>query len=125
VLAAAEGVAPAPAACPCGGTGACAARHSWLGFLSPEMSDGGWWSSPGRRLALAALVPTALTGLLWYLSLRTWSAYESQQPLTGDPGTGPEEGDTGTALGRPGFWYGRRLGARLRAAHTAAGLLTV
>ncbi len=29
------------------------------------------------------------------------------------------------ALGRSGFWYGRRLVARLRAAHTAAGLLTV
>src|SRR5690606_35527042 len=125
LVAAACEVALDLAAGQCAGTGACAARHSWLGFLSPEMSDGGWWSSPGRRLALAALVPTALTGLLWYLSLRTWSAYESQQPLTADPGAGPGEGDTGTALGRPGFWYGRRLGARLRAAHTAAGLLTV
>ncbi len=93
----------------CAGTPACAGRHSWLGFLSP---DGGWWGAPGRRLALAALVPAALTGLLWFLSLRTWSAYESQQPLGG-----PEE-DTGpTALSRPGFWYGRRLGARLRASH--------
>ncbi|WP_432058570.1 hypothetical protein [Streptomyces sp. bgisy022] len=131
LVAAACEVALDLAAWQCAGTGACAARHSWLGFLSPEISDGGWWSQPGRRLALAALVPTALTGLLWYLSLRTWSAYESQQPLSPrqDPGTpaGPagEEGDGGTALGRPGFWYGRRLGARLRAAHTAAALLTV
>ncbi|MBM4832309.1 hypothetical protein HXP48_29820 [Actinospica acidiphila] len=103
----------------CAGTPACAGRHSWLGFLSP---GDGWWSAPGRRLALAALVPAALTGLLWFLSLRTWSAYESQQPLGG-----PEaEEDTGpAALSRPGFWYGRRLGARLRAAHTAAALLTV
>ncbi len=75
-----------------------------------------------RPLALAALVPAALTGLLWFLSLRTWSAYESQQPLGGIEA----EEDTGpTALSRPGFWYGRRLGARLRAAHTAAALLTV
>nr|WP_286159903.1 hypothetical protein [Actinospica acidiphila] len=103
----------------CAGTPACAGRHSWLGFLSP---GDGWWSAPGRRLALAALAPAALTGLLWFLSLRTWSAYESQQPLGG-----PEvEEDTGpAALSRPGFWYGRRLGARLRAAHTAAALLTV
>ncbi|MFF5342358.1 hypothetical protein ACFY4H_16845 [Streptomyces althioticus] len=103
----------------CAGTPACAGRHSWLGFLSP---GDGWWGAPGRRLALAALVPAALTGLLWFLSLRTWSAYESQQPLGG-----PEaEEDTGPAtLSRPGFWYGRRLGARLRAAHTAAALLTV
>ncbi|WP_112467563.1 hypothetical protein [Streptomyces triticisoli] len=105
----------------CAGTHACAARHSWLGFLSP--SAGGWWSAPGRRLALAALVPAALTGLLWYLAHRTWNAYESQQPMSRDPE--PEE-DTGSgSLGRPGFWYGRRLVARLRAAHTAAGLLTV
>jgi hypothetical protein len=115
----------------CAGTPACAARHSWLGFLSPTGSDGGWWSAPGRRLALAALVPTALTGLLWYLSHRTWSAYESQPPPPqdedGDERTDDDAG-TGTyraALGRPGFWYGRRLVARLRAAHTAAGFLTV
>ncbi|MEU6105197.1 hypothetical protein [Streptomyces flaveolus] len=107
----------------CAGTRACAERHSWLGFLSPAGPDGGWWSPPGRRLALAAAVPAALTGLLWYLSLRTWRAYESQQPMdrTADP-----EGDPGhTALNRPGFWYGRRLVARLRATHTAMGLLTV
>ncbi|MFJ4273448.1 hypothetical protein ACIP29_23155 [Streptomyces coelicoflavus] len=107
----------------CAGTRACAERHSWLGFLSPVMSDGGWWSTPGRRLALAAAVPAALTGLLWYLSLRTWRAYESQQPM--DRETDAEEDPRHGALGRPGFWYGRRLVARLRAAHTAAGLLTV
>ncbi|WCN07256.1 hypothetical protein M6G08_29345 [Streptomyces sp. M92] len=143
----------------CAGTRACAERHSWLGFLSPVMSDGGWWSTPGRRLALAAAVPAVLTGLLWYLSLRTWRAYESQQPMDREsgpesgpepgpesgpepgpesgpepgPGSGPESGPESapgedparTALGRPGFWYGRRLVARLRAAHTAAALLTV
>ena len=111
------------AAWQCAGTSACAERHSWIGFLSPTVSDGGWWSLPGRRLALAALLPTALVGLLWYLSLRTWNAYESQLPLTPAPRTA--EDDAPTALARPGFWYGRRLGARLRAAHTAAGLLTV
>ncbi|WP_375165453.1 hypothetical protein [Streptomyces sp.] len=123
LVAAACEVALDLAAWQCAGTRTCAERHSWLGFLSPEVSDGGWWSLPGRRLALAALVPTALTGLLWYLSLRTWNAYESQQPMTRDPES--EEAGDRTALGRPGFWYGRRLVARLRAAHTAAGLLTV
>ncbi|WP_367325138.1 hypothetical protein [Streptomyces sp. HUAS ZL42] len=107
----------------CAGTRTCAERHSWLGFLSPAVSEGGWWSRPGRRLGLAALVPTALTGLLWYLSHRTWRAYESQEPLDRTPE--PDEETDRTALGRPGFWYGRRLVARLRAAHTAAGLLTV
>ncbi|MDG9718382.1 hypothetical protein [Streptomyces sp. DH24] len=110
----------------CAGTSACAGRHSWLGFLSPEASDGGWWSLPGRRLALAALVPAALTGLLWYLSRRTWSEYESQQPMTRAAESEEDIADSApTALGRPGFWYGRRLVARLRAAHTAAALLTV
>nr|WP_262505186.1 hypothetical protein [Streptomyces sp. TRM68367] len=123
LVAAACEVALDLAAWQCAGTRACAEQHSWLGFLSPVVSDGGWWSAPGRRLALAALVPLALTGLLWYLSLRTWSAYESQQPLAREL---EPDGDTGhTALGRPGFWYGRRLVARLRAAHTGAGLLTV
>ncbi|MEZ7005091.1 hypothetical protein [Streptomyces sp. AD55] len=122
LVAAACEVAVDLAAWQCAGTPACAERHSWLGFLSPAVSDGGWWSPPGRRLALAALVPAALTGLLWYLSLRTWRAYESQRPMDREP-----DEDTGdaTALGRPGFWYGRRLVARLRAAHTAAGLFTV
>jgi hypothetical protein len=123
LVAAACEVALDLAAWQCAGTRACAERHSWLGFLSPDLSHHGWWSRPGRRLAVAALVPAALTGLLWYLSHRTWSAYESQRPISRGPE--PEE-DTGrTALGRPGFWYGRRLVARLRAAHTAAGLLTV
>ncbi|MEU5162755.1 hypothetical protein AB0G74_24535 [Streptomyces sp. NPDC020875] len=146
----------------CAGTERCAEGRSWLGFLAAD--QGGWWSQPGRRLALAALIPAALVGLLWYLSHRTWTAYESQRPPTGadvaDGGTGPvedpgpesepdveeeqpeeydtpgdgrEPGEPGTpprpplrpALGRPGFWYGRRHVARLRAAHTAAGFLTV
>ncbi|MEU2560915.1 hypothetical protein ABZ626_16485 [Streptomyces longispororuber] len=107
----------------CAGTRACVADHSWLGFLAPEAAGGGgWWSQPGRRLALAAVLPVALTALLWYLSHRTWSAYESQQPLPQRPD--PEEVGR-NALNQPGFWYGRRLVARLRAAHTAAGLLTV
>ncbi|MFJ9037384.1 hypothetical protein ACIRF8_12455 [Streptomyces sp. NPDC102406] len=108
----------------CAGTAACGERRAWLGFLSVDAhGTGGWWSQPGRRLALAALAPTALTALLWYLSHRTWSAYESQLPPGHEPE--PDDGETSTALGKPGFWYGRRLVARLRAAHTAAGLLTV
>lgn len=105
----------------CAGVTACARRHSWLGFLSPAASGDGWWSPPGRRLALAAAAPAALTALLWYLSHRTWSAYESHRPMDHEPE--PQSDDN--ALARPGFWYGRRLVARLRAAHTAAGLLTV
>ncbi|MET9963593.1 hypothetical protein ABZ128_31730 [Streptomyces sp. NPDC006326] len=136
----------------CAGSAQCTGRRSWLGFLAP----GGWWGQPGRRLALGALVPAALTWLLWFLSNRTWSAYESQSPpaetpaetaaettaeaaadsaggeapleaAAGGPAPAPTPAAPGVPppLGRPGFWYGRRLVARLRAAHTAAGLLTV
>lgn len=124
----------------CAGTPECSVQRSWLGFLSARQD--GWFAQPGRRLAVAALVPTALVGLLWYLSNRTWSAYESQRPLTWEePADTETDVDAGAdedteaatrtgeplvrpALGRPGFWYGRRLVARLRAAHTAAGFLT-
>ncbi|WUX72158.1 hypothetical protein OG627_31660 [Streptomyces sp. NBC_01429] len=138
----------------CAGSAECVAHRSWLGFLSADRH--GWWSQPGRRLALAATVPTALVGLLWFLSNRTWSAYEAQRPpgdarpsvrirptapesAAPDP-TAPDPASAASAsaaperpaseavrpaLGRPGFWYGRRLVARLRAAHTAAGFLTV
>ncbi|MCX4911003.1 hypothetical protein [Streptomyces sp. NBC_00878] len=123
LVAAACEVALDLAAWQCAGTSGCAREHSWLGFLSPAGPDAGWWSQPGRRLALASLVPAALTGLLWYLSHRTWSAYESQQPI--EYGPEPDEVSSRAGLGRPGFWYGRRLVARLRAAHTAAGLLTI
>ncbi|WP_016905884.1 hypothetical protein [Streptomyces xiaopingdaonensis] len=106
----------------CAGSAECVAERSWLGFTGG--GSGGWWSQPGRRLALAALVPAAVTVLLWWLSHRTWSAYESQPPLpTGEFGEG-EPGDR-PALRLPGFWYGRRHVARLRAAHTAAGFLTI
>ncbi|WRQ78195.1 hypothetical protein I3F59_001665 [Streptomyces sp. MUM 178J] len=140
----------------CAGSAGCSTDRSWLGFLSG--ARGGWWAQPGRRLAVAAVVPAALVALLWFLSNRTWSAYESQRPPAGemdappavadadadadvdadadadvdsgdgDPGEcGPAGGGPAVrpALGRPGFWYGRRLVARLRAAHTAAGLLTI
>ena len=108
----------------CAGSSHCAGAHSWLSFLGPRPGGtGGWWSLPGRRLALAAAVPLALVALLWWLSHRTWSAYESQPPPEGPQRD--TKGAPAAALSQPGFWYGRRPVARLRAAHTAAGLLTV
>ncbi|MET7641283.1 hypothetical protein [Streptomyces sp. NPDC005438] len=110
----------------CAGTVACVDDHSWLAFLAPDArGGGGWWSQPGRRLALGALVPLALTGLLWWLSHRTWSAYESQPPLRAAVAEDDPQGADRPALCLPGFWYGKRLVARLRAAHVAAALLTV
>lgn len=62
----------------CAGSGGCA---DTLPFPRAD----GPWGQPGRRLALGALLPAALTGLLWYLSNRTWSAYESQPPPPAPP----------------------------------------
>lgn len=101
----------------CAAAPACADQYSWSGFLT----GGGWWSRPGRVLALAAVPPVALTVLLWWLSHRTWSSYESAYPPVRDRADGAERAQ----LTLPGFWYGRGLVSRLRAAHTAAGLLTV
>ncbi|MFF5550782.1 hypothetical protein [Streptomyces olivaceoviridis] len=89
----------------CAGVQACVRRHSWLDFLSP--AAGGWWSAPGRRLALAAILPVTLTGLLWYLSHRTWRAYESHRPLSSTPVAtddeqGPVSGGPAPASGGPG-----------------------
>lgn len=108
----------------CAGTTVCAAGKSWMGFLSPDNS--GWWSAPGRRLALASMVPLLVIGFLWSLSRRTWSAYESASPPPRLPGTSRDTPVAErTALSLDGFWYGRRLVARLRAAHTTAGVLTI
>ncbi len=108
----------------CAGSLSCSADRSWLGFLS-TVHDG-WWSLPGRRLVVASAFPLLLVGLLWWLSHRTWSAYESASPPPRRPGTSrdtpPSERPT---LCLDGFWYGRRVVARLRSAHAAAGLLTI
>jgi hypothetical protein len=110
----------------CAGSAACASHHSWLGFMAQSRAGhGGWWGQPGRRLALAATMPTALTVLLWWLSHRTWTAYESQRPLERPLSGYDTQAARRPALCLPGFWYGKRLVSRLRAAHTGAGFLTV
>ncbi|WP_063764584.1 hypothetical protein [Streptomyces sp. NRRL F-5053] len=106
----------------CAGTSGCTAEHTWLAFMGGQ---DGWWSLPGRRLALAAVLPVAGTLLLWWLSHRTWNAYESQPPLQRGIAEEDPAADGRPPLSLPGFWYGKRLVARLRAAHTAAGFLTV
>ncbi|MFE6775025.1 hypothetical protein [Streptomyces sp. NPDC057702] len=107
----------------CAGSAACADGRSWLAFATP--SGGGWWSQPGRRIALASVAPLAVIALLWLLSTRTWSAYESAPPVEHPLNEDDPSVAHRPALHLPGFWYGRRLVARLRAVHTAAGFLTV
>jgi hypothetical protein len=89
----------------------CGRSRSYLRVLTE-----GFFSPPGRRLAVTALVPIAVIALLWYLARRTWIHYERYRPdVTG----------TGEALADPGFWYGRHLVGRLRAIHVSAALATL
>ncbi|TDC68713.1 hypothetical protein [Streptomyces hainanensis] len=101
----------------CAGSAACAAESGWIDSLTGS----GWWAQPGRRLALGAALPLALILLLWWLSHRTWSAYESASP----PVRPRPDDDEPALLSRAGFWYGRGIVARLRSGHTAVGLLTI
>ena len=88
----------------------CDDRRSYLRFLSS-----GFFSEPGRRVAVGALVPLLTVGVLWYLGRRTWQRYESVPAGVG----------VGCALDDPGFWYGRHLVGRLRTLHVVVALSTV
>ncbi|MFJ9125843.1 hypothetical protein ACIRJS_17285 [Streptomyces sp. NPDC102340] len=115
----------------CAGNLACADRQRlWMEGFSVSPDGPTWWSQPGRRLAVGALVPCAFIYLLRLLSQQTWAAHESQRPpvrhaLEAEREAADETDGSRPALALPGFWYGRRLTYRLTAMHTAAGLLVV
>ncbi|WP_344650249.1 hypothetical protein [Cryptosporangium japonicum] len=93
----------------------CGSHWSVLAFLAAPES----WAHPaGRRLALTALVPLALLGLLWFLARRSWVAYESVRFRVD-----VAEGDGG--LSEPGFWEGEYQVGRLRTLHVSLGVGTV
>ncbi len=95
----------------CAGPGrGCGSRRSYLRFMGA-----GFFSEPGRRIALGAVIPLLTIGLLWYLGRRTWQRYESVRAGSG----------VGCTLDDPGFWYGRHLVGRLRALHVIAAVSTV
>jgi hypothetical protein len=91
--------------------GGCTRQVSWLGFLN--------WPGlglPGRRVAVTAVVPLAVVGLLWWLANKTWAALESA-PVPGaepDPHQSPLEDRR--------IWNGVGPVRRLRAVHVTAGL---
>ncbi len=89
----------------------CGRSRSYLRVLTD-----GFLSPPGRRLAVTALLPLAVIGVLWYLARRTWIHYERYQARV--------HGE-GEALADPGFWYGRHLVGRLRAVHVSVALATL
>ena len=108
----------------CAGSPGCSGGRSWLGFLSA--SHGGWWAQPGRRLGRrragtrrsdrAAVVP--LQPHLECLRVPAAAERRVLRPKRPSRPTAPHWAapDSGTGAGSS---------RRLRAAHTAAGFLTV
>jgi hypothetical protein len=96
-------------------TGAEVCGTSWLGWLA--------WSGldrPGRQLAVTALGPLAVIGLLWWLARTTWRNLESAEVGQLPPGETP---DVRTPLEDRALWNGRAAVRRLRALHVGTGLV--
>lgn len=87
---------------------------SWLGFLSWPGLNG-----PDRRIAVLAVVPLAVIGLLWWLAQRTWCDNEAT-PIEEAPSKGLV-----SLLENRRMWNSARPVRRLRAVHISAALCLV
>ena len=101
----------------------CTVDTSWLRFLAWP-----WLATPGRRLAVTALVPLALVGLLWWLGRSTWLRLET----TGVPALDRAEAvdpanarESLTPLEDRRMWNGQEPVRRLRAVHVSAAIAVV
>ncbi|HZN19144.1 MAG TPA: hypothetical protein VFB84_13370 [Micromonosporaceae bacterium] len=90
----------------------CTAGRAWL---APFID--GPFDTPGRRLAVLALVPIAAIAVLWRLARRTWWTYEAYPA--------PEFASAGDGLAAPTFWHGRAVVRRLRVLHVATAFATL
>ena len=95
-----------------GGTQSCAGGAGWLSWLGWD-----WLDTPGRQLAVTALVPVGAFLVLWRLASTTWRNLErtGMPQSTGAP-------DVRTPLEDRALWNGRQAVRRLRALHVTAGL---
>ena len=98
----------------CGGSRACVAQKSFLHFLTL-----GFFSEPGRRLAVATVIPVAVVALLWLLGQKSWNAYERLLP----PAERPDEAHV-PPIGRRRMWNGAEPVRRMRSLHVCAGFAT-
>ncbi|AGZ42825.1 hypothetical protein [Actinoplanes friuliensis] len=96
-----------------GGAGSCSS--AWAGFLSWP-----WLDTPGRRIALTALVPIAVVALLWWLANKTWCANEVTPVEAVDADNGQH-----SPLENRRMWNSARPVRRLRAVHVTAALALV
>jgi len=93
---------------------ACSDRQFLLRFLGA-----GLWHQPGRRVALAALLPAALVGLMWYLGGKSWQENERVERPEGTILDHP------LPLQRRELWNGGEPVRRLRSVHVAAALAAI
>ena len=94
--------------------GADVCGTSWLSWLSWA-----WLDQPGRQVAVTALVPLAVAGLLWGLAGSTWNRMESVEITQERPGY---ETEICTPLEDRAMWNGRATVRRLRAVHVATAV---
>jgi hypothetical protein len=87
---------------------------SWLAWLTWS-----WLDRPGRQLAVTALVPLAVVGLLWWLARTTWRNLEAVEVAQSVDDAAL---DLATPLEDRALWNGRAAVRRLRALHVATGL---
>jgi hypothetical protein len=101
------------------GVPGCSVVPGWLNFVAGL--------APGRRIALATLVPVAVVTVLWLLSKTSIRRYESVHIPSSDPAsstpTAAEWG--GQVLRHPHLWDGSQRTLRLQRFHLAAALATV
>lgn len=97
----------------------CAGGAGWLRWLGYD-----WSRTPGRHLALTALVPVLLVALLWYLGSATWAVTEAQllPQVKLAPGQEPR---IDTPLEDRRLWNGRAPVRRLRALHVSGAFTIV
>ncbi|GIM96627.1 hypothetical protein [Paractinoplanes toevensis] len=86
----------------------------WLGFLSWSWLDG-----PDRRIAVLALLPLAVIGVLWRLAQRSWCDNEATPVPEADP-----VGQVSLLENRH-MWNSARPVRRLRAVHVSVALCLV
>ncbi|MFC7326422.1 hypothetical protein [Marinactinospora rubrisoli] len=100
----------------CAGYGAaCAELRPWLGFLSAPDAP---LSTPGRAIAIGALLPLAVVAILWRLSRRTGIEYVVTAKSDARRGaTAP--------LSDPAFWRNGVVMGRLRSVHVAIAVSVV
>lgn len=107
----------------CGGSNSCVGQNSFLHFLGALA----FFSQPGRRLAIASLVPVGIVGLLWMLGHKSWNAYERLQPVAtpgARMGRRPVKDHLGPDIGRRRMWNGAEPVRRLRSLHVCAAFAT-